>query len=69
MQERQVLPEKSEILYGAMSGDPATRGNEDEGVEPDELGTRMVGHGDCVSVANFPGFGTPLILEAILYCR
>ncbi|KAF9790330.1 SPOC like C-terminal domain-containing protein, partial [Thelephora terrestris] len=46
-EEWQVLPAKSEILYGAMSGDPATRGNEDEGVEPDEPGTRMVGHGEC----------------------
>jgi len=46
-EERQVLPEKSEIRYGAVSGDSATRGNEDEGVGPDEPGTRMVGHGDC----------------------
>lgn len=46
-EERQVLPEKSEIFYGAISGDSASKGNEGEGTEPDELGIRMVEPGEC----------------------
>ena len=39
------------MLFGTVSGDSAVKGNEeDEGVGPDELGTRMVEHGECVSV-------------------
>lgn len=38
------------MLFGTMLGDSAIKGDEDdEGVEPDELGTRMVEHGECVS--------------------
>ena len=50
LQERQVVADKSEMLFGTALGDSAIKGNEDEGVGPDELGTRMVEHGECVSV-------------------
>ena len=41
---------KSEILYAAVSGGSGTKGEEDEGGEPVELGVKMVGHGECVSI-------------------
>ena len=38
------------MLFGTMLGDSAIKGDEeDEGVGPDELGIRMVEHGECVS--------------------
>ncbi|KAF9650204.1 Ku DNA-binding complex, Ku70 subunit [Thelephora ganbajun] len=47
-EERQAVAAKSEVLYGTVLGDFAIKGNkEDEGVEPDELGTRMVEYGEC----------------------
>jgi hypothetical protein len=52
-----------------MSGDPTIKGDEDEVMEPDELGTRMVEKRQIVSIASPPLLGTVLILEAILYCR
>jgi hypothetical protein len=48
------VPEKSEILYGTMLGDSAIKGDEGEGVEPGELGTRMVEDGECVSLIGSP---------------
>lgn len=35
---------------------------EDEGAEPDELGIRMVEHGECVSSNDFPHLTTVSIL-------
>ena len=46
----QVVAKKPEVLFGMKLGDPAIKGNEEgEGAELDELGTRMVEHGECVS--------------------
>ena len=68
LQERQVLPEKSEVLYGTMPGDFTGKAYEDEEMETDELGTRMVEHGQRVSRTNLPRFSPILIPEAVLYC-
>lgn len=44
------MAKRSEVLFGMLGGS-TTRGNEeDEGVELDELGTRMVELGECVSM-------------------
>lgn len=43
------------MLFGAMSGDSVIKDNEeDKGVEPGELGMRVVEHGDCVSIKVIP---------------
>ena len=48
------MAKRSEVLFGMLGGS-TTRGNEeDEGVELDDLGTRMVEHGECVSVMIIP---------------
>ena len=58
------------MLFGTTLGDSATKGDEeDEGVEPDELGTRHVEHGERVSVNDCPHLDAISILQAILYCR
>ena len=64
-----VAAHRGSFSYGAMSGDHTTKGDEDEGVEPDELGTKTVEHGACVSMANSSQFRVVSTLEAILYCR
>lgn len=39
------------MLFGATLGDSAIKGNEEDGrVEQDEVGTRMVEQGECVSM-------------------
>lgn len=63
------MAEKSEILFGTMLGDSATGGEEGEGIEPGELGTRMAEHGECVSVNGCLHSNFVSILQAILYCR
>lgn len=48
------MAKKSEVMFGMLGGS-TTRGNEeDEGVELDELGTRLVEHGERVSVMAIP---------------
>lgn len=57
------MAEKSDILFGTALGGPAVKGDEeDEVVEPDELGTRMVEHGECVSVNGCPQLSADSIL-------
>lgn len=52
------MAKKPEMLFGMMLGDSSMRVNEeDEGVEPEELGTRMVEHGERVSESYWPQFG------------
>lgn len=57
------------MLYSAAFGDPATNGDKNDRVEPDELGTRIAEHGERVSIVGFPQFSATSILEAILHCR
>lgn len=46
------------MLFGTMLGDSDIKGDEeDEGVEPGEFGTRMVKHGECVSIDSSLQFG------------
>lgn len=46
------------MLFGTVLGDPAVKGDEeDEGVELGESGTRMVEHGECVSIDSSLQFG------------
>ena len=52
------MAEKSEILFGTMLGDAAIKDDEEDGVQPDELGTRMVEHGECVSTNGCPKLHT-----------
>lgn len=55
LQEKQVVAKKSELLFGMTLGDSTTKGDEkEEGVEPDELGIRMVEHGERVSTDCYP---------------
>lgn len=53
-QERQVLPEKPEVLFGTVSGESTVKVDGDEVMEPDELGIRLVEHGQIVSTTNPP---------------
>lgn len=39
-----------------MSGSTTTKSDEDGGTEPDELGIRMMEHGDCVSITDLQLF-------------
>ena len=65
-----MVTEKSDMLFGTMLGDSAIKGDDDdEGVEPGDLGTRMVEHGECVSSNSCSKFTGASILQAILYCR
>jgi len=48
------VAENSEMFFGTMLGGSTTGGEEGEGVEPGELGTRMAEHGKCVGTIVVP---------------
>ena len=45
---------KSEVLFGMVGGSAIKGNEEDEGAELDELGTRMIEHGERVSLMTIP---------------